>query len=184
MADLATLDEVTDRLEDALDADGERVARAALEDASDLARYYAGIDWADADSAPRIVRTFVLRAVVRLMKNFEGNTQSRAGDETLAWAGGNPDEAGVVKFTSSEIAQLRALGGQQAPTLQTSGMSAWGTSRTRRLNAKYRHRRLSEECEPYLTGYDPYAALDTGYSPVAGSTEKPFPFFADDEGSV
>jgi len=59
----------------ALDEDERRLAASALEDASDLAREY-GRDWTP-ETVPRLVRTLVLAACVRYLRNPDGYTQSR-----------------------------------------------------------------------------------------------------------
>lgn len=120
MAAFASLDQVQARLDWTLDADEERVATAALDDASDLARYY-GKEW-DATTAPRMVQTYVLRAVVRYMKNPEGLVTARAGDETSQWA--ERPGLGDVTFTEEEIKALKALAGRGG--LGSIPVVAWG----------------------------------------------------------
>lgn len=130
MAVFATLDELKNRLDWTLDADEERIAQAALEDASDLACHY-GKEWADAPSAPRMVRTLVLRACKRYMDNPQGYNQSRAGDETLGWSDKAPqagDAAGSVHFNKGEQALLRGLAGGR-PGIYSAPISAWGPQR-------------------------------------------------------
>lgn len=112
MEPFATLDELKARLDRTLDADEERIATAALEDASDLARGYGRETWANAASAPRLVRTLVLRVCARYMHNPEGYVQSRAGDETLIWSDKIGDEAGTVYFTAEEVVLLEGLAGR------------------------------------------------------------------------
>lgn len=126
MAVFATLDELKNRLDWTLDADEERIAQAALEDASDLACYY-GKDWEPA-TAPRMVRTLVLRACKRYMDNPQGYTQSRAGDETLGWSDAHGENAGTVYFTKEEQDLLRGLAGRQSGIYSTP-ISAWGPQR-------------------------------------------------------
>lgn len=104
----ATLDDLKGRLDWELDADELRIATAALEDATDLAAHY-GREWAD-DTAPRLVRTLVLKACMRYMTNPDGYTQSRAGDETLTWNDDQGENAGTVYFTDDEIKLLAELG--------------------------------------------------------------------------
>ncbi len=125
MEPFATLEELKNRLDWTLDADEERDAEGALEDASDLARGY-GRDWPDAATAPRLVRTLVLKACKRYMKNPDGYVQSRAGDETLVWNDDAGENAGTVYFTAEEQKLLAGLGGK-APTITSVGISAWGT---------------------------------------------------------
>ncbi|MFD7738053.1 hypothetical protein [Kitasatospora sp. NPDC059800] len=119
----ATVDELKGRLDWELDEDELRIARAALDDASDLAAEY-GRDW-PAGKAPRLVKTLVLKASARYLRNPSGYTQSRAGDETLAWSDIGRD-AGTVYFTREEIRLLAELGGRK-PGLSSVAVSAWGT---------------------------------------------------------
>lgn len=121
MAAFASLDQVKARLPWTLDADEERIATAALDEASDLACYY-GKAW-DPTTAPRLVGTYVLRAVVRYMKNPEGLVTSRAGDETSQWA--ERPGLGDVTFTSDEIKALKALAGRG--NVGSIPVVAWGT---------------------------------------------------------
>jgi hypothetical protein len=142
----ATLDELKQRLDWDLDPSEERIATAALADASDEARLH-GRDWPTA-RVPRLVRTVVLKAVVRYLRNPDGYTTSRAGDETLTWTD-RGEAAGAVTFTRDEIALLRRLAGKDAG-LTTAPVVAWSTRPALRV---------------------------PGYVPVAGSSE-PFPMFA------
>lgn len=128
MADFATLDELKARLDWTLDADEERIATSALEDASDLARAYAGRDWAPIASAPRLVRTLVLKAGKRYMNNPSGYTQSRAGDETLGWSDDAGENAGTVYFTRDEQTMLAELGGRKSGLISAE-VSAWNSRR-------------------------------------------------------
>jgi hypothetical protein len=143
----ATLDELKGRLDWTLDADEERIATSALEDASDLAAHY-GIEWAEG-SEPRLVRTLVLKAAARYMRNPGGYTQSRAGDETLAWNDDAGENAGTVYFTDEEQKLLSSLGGQK-PGIYSVGVYAW----------------------------NPRTTPGTGYVPVDNGGSS-FPFFAE-----
>ncbi|ANT41112.1 head-tail adaptor Ad1 [Streptomyces phage Nanodon] len=120
----ATLDELKGRLDWTLDADEERIAAGALEDASDLAAHY-GRSWADG-TAPRLVRTLVLKASARYMRNPGGYTQSRAGDETLGWNDSAGENAGTVYFTDEEQKLLASLGGK-SPGIYSVEVSAWNS---------------------------------------------------------
>ncbi|QJD50658.1 head-to-tail adaptor [Streptomyces phage Issmi] len=154
MANFATLEELKARLDWTLDADEERIATSALEDASDLASFHAGRDWPDAASAPRLVRTLVLKACKRYMTNPSGYTQSRAGDETLGWNDTQGENAGTVYFTGEEQKLLQEIGGRK-PGLLSAQVSAWGSVRR---------------------------DVAAGLVPVAQPTpdSKPFPLFADE----
>ncbi|MFG2147351.1 hypothetical protein ACGFRG_24670 [Streptomyces sp. NPDC048696] len=125
----ATLDDLKARLDWDLDADELRIATGALEDASTLAAAY-GRNWPEA-VAPRLVRTLVLKAASRYMTNPNGYTQSRAGDETLAWSDVGHD-AGTVYFTTEEKRLLEGLAGTR-PGLASVIVSSW-ESNTRRFD--------------------------------------------------
>lgn len=120
----------TDRLVGSLDWEltPSEVADAAdtLEYLSDLARTHAGQVWEYL--CPPIVRGTILAAAKRYMRNADGYTQSRAGDETLAWDG-QGDKAGTPYFTSQEIAVIRACVGRVGFGSVT--VNAWGTSNNR-----------------------------------------------------
>ncbi|QMP84487.1 head-to-tail connector protein [Streptomyces phage Endor1] len=120
----ATLDDLKARLDWELDADEVRIAGGALEDASDLAAHY-GRAWDEA-AVPRLVRTLVLKAAQRYMKNPDGYTQSRAGDETLAWNDAAGENAGTVYFSDEEIKLLRSLAGKQ-PGIYSVPLTAYKT---------------------------------------------------------
>ncbi|MFI9228985.1 hypothetical protein [Streptomyces rimosus] len=147
----ATLDELKGRLDWDLDDDELRIAVTALDDASELSAMY-GRDWPEA-TAPRLVKTFVLKAAARYMRNPNGYTQSRAGDETLAWSDAHGRDAGSVYFTREEIRLLEELAGRK-PGLASAPISAWGT-----------------KAHPRIEGLVP---VDYGGAP--------FPMFADDRG--
>jgi hypothetical protein len=127
MEPVATLADLERRLDWALDDDEKRLAVSALEDASDLAREY-GRDWTP-ETVPRLARTLVLAACVRYLRNPDGYTTSRAGDETLTW-GAQGEQAGTVRFTEPEIALLRGLGGKR-PAVYSVPITAWGPQRPR-----------------------------------------------------
>jgi len=145
----ATLDDLKGRLDWDLDSDELRIAIGALEDASDLAATH-GRDWPE-DTAPRLVKTLVLKSAARYMRNPNGYTQSRAGDETLAWSDIGRD-AGTVYFTREEIRLLEELAGRKRGFTSVV-VSAWGTK--------------------------PRAA-DVGFVPADYSPASPFPLFRDE----
>jgi hypothetical protein len=120
----ATLDELKGRLDWDLDPDELRIAAGALEDASDMAATY-GREWPE-ESAPRLVRTLVLKSAARYLRNPNGYTQSRAGDETLAWSDAHGRDAGTVYFTREEIRLLEELAGRKRG-ISSVAVSSWGT---------------------------------------------------------
>ncbi|MGC4928074.1 hypothetical protein [Streptomyces sp. DT117] len=154
----ATLDELTGRVDWELDEDELRIATTALADASDLAATY-GREW-PADRAPRLVKMLVLKSAVRYLRNPNGYTQSRAGDETLAWSDAHGRDAGSVYFTREEIRLLENLAGTR-PGLTSVTLSAWG-SRLR----------------PHSSG----RANAGGLVPVDYEGGRPFPLLDDDGG--
>lgn len=110
MDPFATLEELEARLEWTLDDGERRIAQGALESLSDDARFY-GRAWLNAQSAPRQVKNLVLKAASRFMRNPDGYTTSRAGDETLAWTD-RGENSGEAEFTEREIKALKAMAGQ------------------------------------------------------------------------
>ena len=107
MADesLATIAELSARLDWQLDADETRVGLAALEDLSNEARFYGSVSWVSGNVSPPFARTLVLKAAARYMKNVEGYVRSRAGDEAVDWAE-IPDIMGTASFTEGEKRDL------------------------------------------------------------------------------
>jgi len=124
---LATVDDLQDRLDWVLDEGEQGVATGALEDLSDDARFYGSSSW-DSTNAPRQVRSLVLRAAARFMRNPDGYTQSRAGDETLAWADRGED-AGSAFFTKKEQQMLARLAGVSSTSVMSVPLQAWGPSK-------------------------------------------------------
>lgn len=147
MDPFATLEELQNRLDWTLDEGEERVAESALEDASELARAH-GRDWVDATTAPRLVRTLVLKACARYMKNYQGYTQSRAGDETVAWSDSAGENLGQVYFSKDEIKLLEGLAGRRTSLISVP-ITAW--------NAR--------------------AGIDDGTRPMADGKGKNFPMY-------
>jgi hypothetical protein len=154
MDELVSLADLQERLDWNLGADEERIAASALKDAGDLAYVY-GRNWS-ADTVPRQVKTLVLKAVVRYMRNPDGYTQSRAGDESVSWNDAAGENAGTVYFTADEIDLLKSLAGKK-PTISSVPVLAWGPQRMNR-----------------------HGVSSAGYVPVAQG--EPFPLFADPEG--
>ncbi|WNV90308.1 hypothetical protein [Umezawaea sp. Da 62-37] len=127
MEPFATLDQLKIRLDWTLDDDEERLGAAALDDLSGWARHY-GRAWPDPLAAPQLVRTLVLGAAVRYMRNPDGYVTSRAGDETLTWAELG-DNAGSAHFNRDELRALTSMSGKTA--LLSAPISTWGPQRKR-----------------------------------------------------
>lgn len=122
--EFATVDELQARLDWVLDEHEQGVAAGALADLSEDARYY-GLDLWDSFSAPRQAKSLVLRAAARYMRNPDGYTQSRAGDETLAWTDLG-ENAGAAYFNSREQKMLADLAGRSTSGLHVVPLVAWG----------------------------------------------------------
>lgn len=146
-----------DELQDMIDWDFSkrelRMAEKALMHASVLARHY-GRDWPE-DSVPEFVQTLVYRAAKRYMDNPSGNTDSRAGDETLGWTDAGGEYMGTVYFTAEEQRQLAEIAGKGAG-LVTVNTNAWGepdrrVDRAVRVPVDYGGKRF-----PYYSGDDPW----------------------------
>lgn len=156
MSALATIEELQARCDWTFDADEERAALGYLEEASDLARAYGRDTWTET-TVPRTAKSIIISAVRRFMRNPDGYTQSRAGDETLAWADIGADAA-TIYFTNAETKLLRGMAGNVG--LVSAQATAWGN-----------HRRAGD--------------CSTGSVPVSGwPGEKEFPYYADGEGRV
>ncbi|MEU7030053.1 hypothetical protein AB0A60_25650 [Streptomyces sp. NPDC046275] len=149
----ATLDELKGRLDWELDADEERIASGALIDASELAATH-GREWPEA-TVPRLVKTLVLKAAARYLRNPNGYTLSRAGDETLAWSDAHGRDAGSVYFTRDEIRLLEDLAGRKRG-IYSAPVSAWGTKLPQRDAAGY---------VPVDYNGDPFPMFSDGVSP-------------------
>lgn len=157
----ATMGELTARLDWDLDDKELAMAEAALEDASDLARAYGRSTWVDASTAPRLVRTTVLTACTRYMKNPGGYTQSRAGDETLGWAEVG-EQAGAVYFTENEIKLLKGLSGQGTGGIVSVSTFAYG-ERPARKAIVWIPEQPGHSAFPFFSGDDAAMPLDEGY---------------------
>lgn len=108
---LVTTDELGARLPFAMDADELREATGALEDLSFDAQALGNAAWATPEATPQSVKNLILRAAARHMKNYEGYTVSRAGDETVQWSD-KGESAGTATFTDDEKRLLRTMGGK------------------------------------------------------------------------
>lgn len=125
MEPLTTATEVGNGLDFDLDGDLEKIAKTAIEDLSDDARFYGLSTWMTQATTPTQVQRLVRRAAIRYMKNYEGFVQSRAGDETLVWSDLGED-AGSPFFTDKEKQMLSSYQMGRA-TLTTAGVMAWNT---------------------------------------------------------
>lgn len=110
-ATLVSVEELAARLPFVMDDDEEREAEGALEDLSDDARSYGRATWLTQATTPRQVKNLVRRAAARHMKNYDGFTTSRAGDEAVGWTD-RGEQSGSAYFTQSEIKLLRGLSGR------------------------------------------------------------------------
>jgi hypothetical protein len=154
---IATVAELQARLDWTLDSGEQGVAQGALDDLSDDARYYGSDTW-DSTTAPRQVKSLILRAAARYMRNPDGYTQSRAGDETLMWAD-RGEEAGTAQFTLKEQQMLLRVSGRSTKSFGSAQVSAWGT-------------RPRPRCREYYIPVD-----GTHYSSVV----KDFPMYAEND---
>ncbi|MFC0622821.1 hypothetical protein [Kribbella deserti] len=110
---LVTITELAARLPFELDADETREAEGAIADLSDDARLYGKPGWLSPAVTPVPVKNLILKAAGRHMKNHDGYTTSRAGDETVAWTDRGHD-AGSAYFTDRELKALRAMANHTA----------------------------------------------------------------------
>lgn len=120
---LVALDDLTARLPFTLDEDETREANGALTDLSFDAQTIGSATWTDATNTPQAVKNLILRAAARHMKNYEGYTVSRAGDETVQWQ--EQDVAGQATFTKDEKQMLKQMGGK-TPFIGGVGVYAYG----------------------------------------------------------
>lgn len=107
---LVSIDDLISRLPFTMDADETREANGALEDLSFDAQSIGSARWTTAANTPQSVQNLILRAAARHMKNYEGYTVSRAGDETVQWA--ESETPGTATFTAEEKRMLAQMGGR------------------------------------------------------------------------
>lgn len=119
---LATIEDVTKRIEDEVTESMLVMIEAKLDDASDLARFYGSESWTF-DNAPPRVKRIVATAVARFMANPTGLDQSRAADETLGWK--DTAAPGELYYSDIEIEQLEALGKPVLPKFGSIQMTAY-----------------------------------------------------------
>lgn len=128
---LATIEELEVRSGFELDDRTKAMAVAALDDASALVREYGDPAWVT-DTAPPIAKSLTLAAALRYVHNPMSVTQSRGGDETLAW---DASAARGVYLLAEEIAVLERHA-QQARGLHVAEIVAYSSSRTRQRTAQ------------------------------------------------
>ena len=158
----AELSDVEDRLELTLEDGEKNVALSALEDLSVEARHHGKRNWSD-QACPPMVKRIVLAATVRYLRNLEGFTQSRAGDETVMFNEVKDGSAGSAHFTTAEIKQLISLAspGNGFGSIQ---MFAWSN-------------RATAEHTIYVVG----STSGVSPIPVHGGPSEPFPFINTDD---
>lgn len=126
MEALVSIEELKERISLTLSPADEREALMALETLSDAARRLGLPTWTTPENTPDAVKRLIIKATNRYLKNYEGFTQSRAGDETLAWTDLG-DKAGSPYFTDGEKEDLAECSGRGGG-LQTAPVIAWGNN--------------------------------------------------------
>lgn len=117
MVALVSVDEVKARLEFELSDKQVQIATKALEDLSAEAAHYGSAStggvstWTSESTTPPFVRTLILKAAVRYMKNPDGYVLSRAGDESVQWSD-RKNVMGDASFTEDEKKLLKDMGGR------------------------------------------------------------------------
>lgn len=122
MASFASVEELAAGLDWDLGLSEQQDGADALEYLSEIAREIGNRGWTP-EKVPRLVKSTVLVAARRYIRNAEGYTQSRAGDETLTWSD-QREQAGTPYFTATEMKLLRTLAGRSA--LYSMPTHAWG----------------------------------------------------------
>lgn len=123
---LATIEELEVRAGFELDERTRLMAIAALDDATALVHEYGDPAWTN-DTAPPIAKSLTLAAALRYVHNPMAVTQSRGGDETLAW---DASAARGVYLLPEEIAVLERHA-QQARGLHVAEIVAYSSRTTR-----------------------------------------------------
>lgn len=111
---LVTVEDLTDTLEWTPDADELRLVSATLEDLSDLAVFHGSAAWTTPQNTPLGVKRLILKAARRFLRNPDGYTTSKAGDETVGWSDRDPN-LGNAQFTPDEVKMLKTWG--RKPTI-------------------------------------------------------------------
>lgn len=162
MADaLVTVADLQARYGETLDAGQQALVTGAIEDLSDDARHYGDPTW-DSETAPRQIKNLVLRAVVRYMRNPDGFTTSRAGDETVSWSDYDTT-LGQAIFTKVEIEQIQSIAGR-SPAIISVPVAAYGPPR---------------QAPRYVDGFKKDVCSTTVYAPT--DSGKPFPVYSGDD---
>lgn len=123
---LVVIDDLAARLPFVMDDDESREATGALTDLSFEAQAIGSANWTTPENTPQAVKNLILRAAARHMKNYEGYTVSRAGDETVQWAD-QGEGAGSATFTKDERQMLKQMGGR-LPFIGGVPVVAWGSA--------------------------------------------------------
>lgn len=121
MAPLVPVSRLTDALDWDLSPAELADATDALEMASDLVRGHGLSTWTEVNCPP-LAAGVALAAAKRYMRTYEGLTQSRAGDETLAYTDLGERMLSVY-LTDTEKATLSALVGRSA--IVSVEVTAW-----------------------------------------------------------
>lgn len=122
----ATTEDLAKRLPFEMSPEEKREAQGALEDLTQDAIHLGRRSWTP-ENVPLEVKNVVLRAAARHMKNYEGYTESRAGDESVAWTD-RGEESGGAHFTNNERKKLQLLAGNSRSGFWSLGATAWGNS--------------------------------------------------------
>ncbi|WP_028472120.1 hypothetical protein [Nocardioides alkalitolerans] len=133
MDPLATVEQVADWLPFDMDEGEQRECQGAIAYLSDDARDFGSDSWVDEASSPRQVINLVIKAAVRHMKNYEGYTNSRAGDESVSWGDHKGEDAGSATFSASEKKRLGEMAGRFHSGLHTAGVYAWESKPRRQV---------------------------------------------------
>lgn len=121
---LVDIDDMTARMEWTMDDDETRLAVGTLEDLSEDARHYGSKAWTTPENTPRQIQSLIRRTTIRHLRNPDGFTVSRAGDETVGWSD-KGDSNGRVEFSDKDIKTIRQIGGARA--FLTVPIYAWNS---------------------------------------------------------
>lgn len=155
MEPLATIAELAERLGFVMDEDETREALGALQDLSDDARHYGSDAWQTPAEAPRPVVNLVLRAARRHMKNPDGFTSSRAGDESVAF-NEKGEDAGSAVFTRAEQDRLAEWGGSKKVGFWSVGAYAYGRKFRKRVEGLVPDEASNEPIQMFSCDEEPW----------------------------